>query len=56
MSRETKSPRLLPSFLDVLLDRRTRPFVILVGIIIALGAGLYHWLEGWSWLNSVYSW
>ena len=23
-------------------------------IALTLGAGLYHWLEGWSWLDSVY--
>ena len=23
-------------------------------IIIGLGAALYHWLEGWGWLDSVY--
>ena len=23
-------------------------------IVIGVGAALYHWLEGWSWLDSVY--
>ena len=41
-------------FLDVLFDRRTRPFVIYVAIIIVIGAVLYHWLEGWGWLDSFY--
>jgi voltage-gated potassium channel len=40
--------------LDLLVDRRTRPILIYVFIIIGLGAALYHWLEGWSWLDSVY--
>jgi hypothetical protein len=41
-------------FLDILADRRTRPLYIYVAIIILAGAGLYHFLEGWSWLDSVY--
>jgi hypothetical protein len=41
-------------FLDVLFDRRTRPFFIYVAIIIVIGAMLFHWLEGWGWLDSFY--
>ena len=41
-------------FLDVLLDRRTRPVLIYVTIVIGIGAAIFHWLEGWSWLDSVY--
>ena len=41
-------------FLDVLLDRSTRPLLIYVAIVIGIGAALYHWLEGWSWLDSFY--
>lgn len=41
-------------FLDIFFDRRTRPLFIYAVIIIGVGAGLYHWLEGWSWLDSVY--
>jgi len=41
-------------FLDVLLDPRTRPVLIYVGIILLIGAGLYHWLEGWDWIDSFY--
>lgn len=41
-------------FLDVLLHRRTRPVIIYVAIVIGIGAALYHWLEGWSWLDSFY--
>ena len=41
-------------FLDVLLDRKTRPLLIYVAIVIGIGAAIYHWLEGWSWLDSVY--
>ena len=41
-------------FLDVLFDRRTRPILIYAAIVIGLGAVIYHWLEGWSWLDSFY--
>jgi uncharacterized membrane protein YuzA (DUF378 family) len=40
--------------LDIFFDRRTRPFFIYVAIIIAIGAVLYHWLEGWGWIDSFY--
>jgi len=40
--------------LDLLVDRRTRPILIYVFIVIGFGAALYHWLEGWSWLDSFY--
>ena len=41
-------------FLDVFLDPRTRPIFIYAVLIIGVGAALFHWLEGWSWLDSVY--
>ena len=41
-------------FLDLLFNRKTRPFFIYTVIIVGLGATLYHWLEGWSWLDSSY--
>lgn len=28
--------------------------IIYVVLMIVLGAAIYHWLEGWSWLDSVY--
>ena len=40
--------------LDLLVDRRTRPLFVYVFIMIWVGAALYHWLEGWGWLDSVY--
>ncbi len=40
-------------FLDLLLDRHARPIFIYVAFFI-LTAALYHWLEGWSWLDSIY--
>ncbi len=41
-------------FLDVLFDRHTRPIFIYAIIVMGLGAVLYRWLEGWSWLDSFY--
>lgn len=41
-------------FLDVFRDRRTRPFFIYVLIIILIGVVIYHYLEGWSWVDSLY--
>jgi voltage-gated potassium channel len=41
-------------FLDIFFDRRTRPVFIYASVIIGLGAALYHWLEGWDWLDSIY--
>ncbi len=41
-------------FLDVLFNRKTRPILIYAAVVITLGAALYHWLEGWSWLDSIY--
>jgi voltage-gated potassium channel len=41
-------------FLDVFIDRRTRPIIIYAMIVIMIGAVLYHWLEGWTWVDSFY--
>ena len=41
-------------FLDLFLDPRTRPIFIYAVLIIGVGAALFHWLEGWSWLDSFY--
>ena len=41
-------------FLDVIFNRHTRPVMIYAGIMVGVGASLYHWLEGWSWVDSVY--
>ena len=55
---QTKKPKRIPFyrtlFLDLFFDRRTRPIFIYAAIMIGIGAALYHWLEGWSWLDSVY--
>jgi hypothetical protein len=41
-------------FLDLFFDGRTRPILLYVAFLIAVGAAVYHWLEGWSWLDSFY--
>lgn len=41
-------------FLDLLIHRRTRPIFIYGALIIGIGAAVYHWLEGWNWLDSIY--
>jgi voltage-gated potassium channel len=38
----------------VLFNRKTRPIFIYAAFVIVIGAALYHWLEGWSWLDSLY--
>ena len=40
--------------LDVLSDRRTRPVLIYITVLILIGTVLYHWLEGWDWVDSFY--
>jgi hypothetical protein len=52
----TRKPRILSRilFLDVLNEPSTRPVLIYVVVIILLGAILYHWLEGWDWIDSFY--
>jgi voltage-gated potassium channel len=41
-------------FLDRLFDRRTRRIFIYAFLMIVIGASLYRWLEGWSWIDSFY--
>jgi voltage-gated potassium channel len=40
--------------LDLLLDPVARPVFIYAAVNILAGALLYSWLEGWSYLDSVY--
>jgi len=41
-------------FLDLLMDRRARPIFIYVVFFIIVSAAVFHWLEGWGWLDSIY--
>jgi uncharacterized membrane protein (UPF0182 family) len=38
----------------LLLDRRARPIFIYVAFLIVITAAVFHWLEGWNWLDSIY--
>lgn len=40
--------------LDLLLDKQARPIFYYAGFNVAVGTYLYHWLEGWSLLDSLY--
>lgn len=39
---------------DLILDRRSRPLFIWAGALVLFGSFLFHNLEGWSWLDSIY--
>ncbi len=41
-------------FLDILLDKRTRRIFLYAFLMIFVGGAVYHWLEGWSWIDSFY--
>ncbi len=40
--------------LDVLQDKESRPIFYWAGSILLIGTFVYHWLEGWSYLDSLY--
>ena len=40
--------------LDILANKKARPIFYYAGANVFVGAFLYHWLEGWSWLDSFY--
>lgn len=40
--------------LDVIRDRDSRPVIYYAIAILLLGTFVYHWLEGWSYLDSLY--
>jgi len=40
--------------LDVLRDRDSRPVLIWAGAALLVGTLVYHWLEGWNFLDSLY--
>ena len=52
--KQVRHPFYRAFFLDVFFDRRTRPIFIYAAVMIAIGAAVFHWLEGWSWLDSFY--
>jgi voltage-gated potassium channel len=40
--------------LDVLFDKESRPAFLWAFALLVLGTFTYHWLEGWSYLDSLY--
>ena len=41
-------------FRDLLADPRARPIFIYSFILVIANAAIFHYLEGWSWLDSIY--
>ena len=58
MSEPKKRRKIIPFekflMLDVIRDPSTRPVFIYAASLIVVGAFVYHWLEGWNWLDSFY--
>ena len=58
MSEPNKRPKIKPFekflMLDVMRDPSTRPVFIYAACLIVVGAIVYHWLEGWNWVDSFY--
>ena len=52
--KQRRRPLQRALFLDVLFNPRARPVLIYALVMIGIGAVLYHWLEGWSWLDAIY--
>lgn len=40
--------------IDVLRDKESRPLLYWAGTVLLIGTFVYHWLEGWSYLDSLY--
>ena len=52
---QTRRPRYFKTlFLDLLVDPKARPIFLYVAFVIIICAAVFHWLEGWSWLDSIY--
>ena len=41
-------------FLDLFLDPKDRPIFVYALVTVLVASALFHWLEGWSWLDSIY--
>lgn len=39
---------------DIMADRKTRPVFAWAVAMIFIGTFVFHWLEGWSWIDSFY--
>ena len=56
VEREIRTYRPIRSLflLDVLSDRASRPIFMWAGAMLLVGTLVYHWLEGWSYLDALY--
>jgi voltage-gated potassium channel Kch len=53
--RHTRRRPLATLFLlDVLRDRESRPVFLLAGLTLLAGTTVFHFLEGWGWIDSLY--
>jgi len=52
--KQTRIPFYRTLFLDILFDPSTRPIYLYAAVMIIIGAAVFHWLEGWGWLDSIY--
>lgn len=54
--REIRTYRPIRSLflLDVLSDHASRPIFMWAGAMLLVGTLVYHWLEGWSYLDALY--
>ena len=41
-------------FLDLLANPQARPIFIYVAAFVTASAAIFHWLEGWDWVDSFY--
>lgn len=53
-NKRRRFPLVQTLFLDLLRDPKSRPIFIYVIIFVSFSAILFHWLEGWGWLDSFY--
>ncbi len=52
--KSRKIPFLQTLFLDLFLDSKARPVFIYALLLILISSAVFHYLEGWSWLDSIY--
>jgi voltage-gated potassium channel Kch len=52
--RRRRNPIKRMLLLDLLEDRESRPIFLYAAGTVIVGALLFRWLEGWSWLDAIY--
>ncbi len=45
---------LFETAVSFLKDKQYRDLLFTTFVVLGLGAVVYHWLEGWSWIDSIY--